>query len=838
MNSTIVYSLNDTVINPECVGLIREIMPNSYEIESCNVIPEIVQKVYNYFIFNEYLDFEYLNCVSQYGINMIDFFHLNLDERNMLYFFFCVKCEVDSDVYFTVESHALQRLWVNNKMVFFCGHGQREIYTLHLQAGINVFCIQQHDAIPDIKSTFRIRSLIADKNDDISLTDGNLLYIEGKIGVDVKYLNEYQYEGKDYNFFLYPIDCVNLDDNIEINVIFEDHITGETLYEQKCYLYQPYSISTSQMEYKTSNLFNRLDVIFRYINKAGKGVEARQYIYLTPLLPFLPILKEKASNLLDRNLKLVEECFVKYVISYPDNNENMLGFIEWEWISKALDCIENNTFENLIYSEGEKRICYHSIIDDTYEYYTITLPKGYNRKKKYPLIIINNVLNGAWLSSFFSRAKELEVIAVDFNGRGITLGSYVGDAAFNEIYTDVLSKYNIDNTKIIMMGHSNGGYATWAQAQMIPDRFAAIYPAASEPNHKALMNLNNIGVRYLTSDSEHLNHKVVTELKKQADRYIGDYKTLWVEKYNHGLFGQIQFSERIISQLVNESSREDYPNRIHFYTNKNRYLRSYWIDIHSIEYGSTFAEVHVEINENVINIHAENITGITITVPPQIDKLDGVIIINDECFNINGKDNVILHNNANSFELVSEKKKGIIFKGTGVIDPFIKPVRIINFLKKKHNDILNNFQTPSTNGFYGSAYVKYPVLEIDKLRELPKHSLIILDNCSAECSILNDIKSKIRIEMDEFGYSYLGKRYTGEYLIMQIVEHPTELDNSILYINTNNEELYEKCFFTRKIVLPAYSNGYHPYLNSNAIIFNGKTYFTVPEYGLEITAYN
>ena len=59
---------------------------------------------------------------------------------------------------------------------------------------------------------------------------------------------------------------------------------------------------------------------------------------------------------------------------------------------------------------------------------------------------------------------------------------------------------------------------------------------------------------------------------------------------------------------------------------------------------------------------------------------------------------------------------------------------------------------------------------------------------------------------------------------MQIVTHPTNHENSILYINTNNEELYNQCLFTRKLTLPAYSNGYHEYLNSNALIFRDGKY--------------
>ncbi len=72
-------------------------------------------------------------------------------------------------MFFSIESHAIQRLWLNGKTVCLCGHKKRQFQTLRLVKGKNVFCIQQHDSVPVIKTTIRLRSLKADQNDDISL---------------------------------------------------------------------------------------------------------------------------------------------------------------------------------------------------------------------------------------------------------------------------------------------------------------------------------------------------------------------------------------------------------------------------------------------------------------------------------------------------------------------------------------------------------------------------------------------------------------------------------------------------------------------------------------------
>lgn len=837
MKEQITYKLIDHVINPKYIGLIREYMPEDYELDkyASNPIPELVTEINNFFSDPcKILDnSELFDCSSENDIYTIDFRNLNLDDRTMLYFFFCVQCDSNTDVVFTIESHAIQRLWLNGKMVCLCGQGQRQIHTLHLKQGNNVFCFQQHDAVIAIKTTFRIRSLEADKKDVISLTNGNLYYKEGLIGISVLYLNEFRYNGEDYKFVIYPIDYVNLSEDIQIHLQIVDHISGKVLYNLNCRFHEFYSVPTSEFKYSNESIFNYLDVKFKYCTIFGDKKEEKLKIYLIKPDNYITPVQERARKLLAYDRADEERLYLEYILSLTDNSDDIKVFHKWERIEKVISIIERGSYYSYIRSEGEKVICFRSDIDDTIDYYTITLPSKYDLNRKYPLLIINNVLQGSWLSSYFSRAKNVEAITVDFSGRGITMGSYVGDAAFNEIYKDVFSKYSIDETKICMLGHSNGGYATWAQALVAPDRYSAIFPAVSEPNEEALMNLSNMSVRYLTSESDYLNFQTTDEIEKEAKSYIKDYKTIWVEKYNHSLFGQIQFSEKVIGNLLSKTKNK-FPDEVYFYTDKNRYRKSYWITIHSIEFGKTYAKVHAKIVGNSIEISAENISGITVDIPPQIDGKNITIMINGKTIGVLGIGKIILINTKNGFVLEENESNGNLYKGTGLIDPFVGAVRIINFLGDKHNEVLNNFCSPSTNGFYGGIAVKYPILDISSFESLPKTNFVVLDNCTGSGEIIEKIRDSASVKIGSNGFSYMGKSYPGKYLVMQIMGHPTEADNSVLYINTNDEYLYEKCFFTRKLILPAYSSGYYTYLNSNALIFDGKSYSVIPEFGCDV----
>ena len=618
------YQLSNGIINPRYLGLIRETMPSDYEIERYSKCPEQISQITELFLESSstIADAELLDCFCEEGdLYSIYFEHLSLDDRTMLYFFFCVECTENTDVVFSIESHAIQRLWLNGKMICLCGHKQRQFHTLQLVKGKNVFCIQQHDSISVIRTTIRLRSLEADQNDDISLTRNNLYYQEGKIGIRTPYLDEFRYGGEDYHFVLYPIDCVNLADDTQIGMEIVDHATNTVLYEQECKFHQYYSVPTKDINYCSKSIFNYLDVRFTYDTIAGDTKEIKTKLYLSEPRDYIDLIRNRAQEILNSGCSEEARYYLEYVLNFDDTENDIDVFHKWERISKVVSVIESGDYYNYLRSEGEKVICFHSDIDDTLDYYTVTLPRSYSSDKKYPLLVINNVLPGTWLSSYFSRAKSVELIAVDFSGKGVTMGSYIGDAAFNEIYEDVFSKFSIDESKIIMIGHSNGGYATWAQAQMTPDRYSAIFSSVSEPNKELLLNLSNMSVRYFTSESDYLD-LIVTNTVEEIREQIKDYKTYRIEKFNHSLMGTVQFNEKILNELI-QSSRDEFPNEVYFSTNKNRYLKAYWIRIHSMKSGNLLAKIHANIERNHIFITAENITGITVTIPPQVDKKMG-----------------------------------------------------------------------------------------------------------------------------------------------------------------------------------------------------------------------
>ena len=61
---------------------------------------------------------------------------------------------------------------------------------------------------------------------------------------------------------------------------------------------------------------------------------------------------------------------------------------------------------------------------------------------------------------------------------------------FNPVYDEVAAKFQVDDSRIYLMGMSMGGFGTWALANRMPDRFAAISPMCGGADVKWAENLS------------------------------------------------------------------------------------------------------------------------------------------------------------------------------------------------------------------------------------------------------------------------------------------------------------------------------------------------------------
>jgi hypothetical protein len=190
--------------------------------------------------------------------------------------------------------------------------------------------------------------------------------------------------------------------------------------------------------------------------------------------------------------------------------------------------------------------------------YLIYFPPGYKSEpgKKWPLLIY---LHGAGLMDrsigglkndympwHLEHDKVLPFVVVSpvckTNGWNVTI--------LNFLLEDILHKFNIDEDKVCLTGHSMGGFGTWEWAVMNPEKFAAIAPVSGCSNsidYISAWKLRNTPIWVFHGETDKIvgiqcNIDMVNELRKFSNKvkftvYPGRGHDTWEQTYtNDDLF--------------------------------------------------------------------------------------------------------------------------------------------------------------------------------------------------------------------------------------------------------------------------------------------------------------
>lgn len=848
MEDKITYHINESIINPEYVGVITTPMDDDFVFEDFRQIPKTITQIDKHIRDREDLDYTVLDCRSKNAESSVRYSKIDCDDFSMVYLFFNIQCDTDTKITFSIESIAAQRLWINGELATLCctvPKTRRQLFTFILRTGDNSICLEQHQSVKQIQTTVRITSFDYElSTDNPSLIKSNLHYKVGEI--DASFVSNEVYDGEKLRLACVPVDMVNLDLDLPLLLSIEDSDSGECLYSQEVHFYEYITIDTSVIPYKKNSIFSHTHVAVRYRDVYQREHEHIFDLHLTVPDGYVVPTEERAKRLLsNESVSSNARKYITYQLTniYRLAERDLRNFDAWEAFARTLDLIENELYEEYLESPGTKKRYYYSEIDDQNVEYIVCLPEGYSKEKTYALLIFNTITNApeSMFSHYFERSDQFsDCIVADIHGRGMTTGSYIGDISFREILNDILSNFPIDRNKIFAMGQSNGGFSTWVLAQKTPDVFAGICPSTGYFNPSELVNLSNIRTYYFTSDADP-GHQYNTETINSHRDYLKDYKEITFHKLMHNVFEQVQFYEPVLMDLM-KAERNAYPDEIYYHTYMNRYRRAYWIEIHSVSYGKLYAKVHAKIQDGNIYISAENLTGLTVNVPQQVNSDSASIIINGIENPIEGREVVYLTSGLDGFSvtdsIISTQPH---YKGTGLLDVFLTPMRIINYASENrfYDDAAWQFRTPSTNTYTSFISVGYPIYteespELSSETLLQNNSFVVFDYESKESSLLNTIRNNLSIRCDRDGYEYEGKYYPGKYCIMQIIENPWNAERSILHICANDETLISKHIFLRHLIIPSYVSGFHPYLNVSALIFDGRKYSAIHDYGMKI----
>ena len=201
--------------------------------------------------------------------------------------------------------------------------------------------------------------------------------------------------------------------------------------------------------------------------------------------------------------------------------------------------------------------------------YLISYPKGFQKDKKYPLVIF---LHGAGTrgnsTDRLQKNSCVQNLLKRQDARGyILLAPLCKRGNWNEWMTILIhwvetyrEKPYIDETRIHLTGNSMGGYGTWALATLYPYWFASAMPICGGGIAGFAMNLADLPIRTFHG----LCDKIVDptesiQMTKAVNQHGGHAELILFPELEHNCWDAVYSDEKNYDWLLSFTARTDKP---------------------------------------------------------------------------------------------------------------------------------------------------------------------------------------------------------------------------------------------------------------------------------------
>jgi hypothetical protein len=782
----------------------KEIKYEVYDLFNLN-IPEsimmILQRIEKY----GFEGYELFDKTNNYYANELSDF----GEDKMIYLYAQVISDAASRIVIETDLPGYSKLWVNGRCISVCGQRQEvEHFTINLMLGKNEFVVEyklkQKTVFPPYMyiQLFPYTEIACNRRMPIRKKN----YLEDKVKVVTRYD-----EQKNKVDFMLLTNNTNLK---SCNAVIEKENIRQKLVLQtrKKYTYQIEDINAPIQQIKLYTDISQGNLI---LHNHIPEKESEDII----------------SHAIEYSQKLM--CEKAEVLGRVEKYRNKLTFTNDRYtLLKELKQLLNR--EKIRKNRNKDIVYYYSDIDMSYQELIIHLPVGYSKKNRYSLIVCLGILDFDYINQLNEYPDNDCYLVANCAGRGILGGSYISEACYLEAIEYIKRNYPIDSDRIYLTGKSNGGYAVWSLIQNHPDLAAGACPISGYPYEANINNVTNIPIINHVSnmDSCYRNYEnnILNALIKNEN-----YQQIELKNQIHHVVAN--FMNYSLFDFFNNKIRNQYPKHITYRTERNRYLKVYWIKLYGINSGCRYTCVSAHIiSKREISIEIHNTNGLKVNIPPMIDRSYFKITINGRSISL--KD----YRKETIDVLLSEKGKIMVnssvdipidyAKGNGLLDVYTGPMRIIipDTDDKRILAVATHFANPHSNGYYSSLAVHYPIYHMDNITERELKNHLVLVNVDVD-SIKNKLRISMKINIFDDFIEYMGRRFYGKYCVMQLIPNPDNIEKSILLIHTNDTVMLHKNIFIRKIVLPFANNGLHEYWNNEALVFINNTYYRVYEWG-------
>ncbi len=302
---------------------------------------------------------------------------------------------------------------------------------------------------------------------------------------------------------------------------------------------------------------------------------------------------------------------------------------------------------------------YYSAVDDTFQPYSICVPKSYTGARPFPLIITLHGHMGFQPFQFRGAPSYPGAISVKPEGRGATDYMYTGEDDVLAVLEEASALYYVDRTRVYLAGSSMGATGCWNLAVHYPHLFTGIVPISGNADHRVWEQRWgwNAGASATHQDlraflhaafspisyAENLEHCHVVAVHGTGDEVVPveharamvdrlrelDYAFEYLEfpKAAHGGFPG--WTRDLAEARVFGKPAARRPTRFRYKTANLRHNRAWWIRLDRLGDPVRFSMVTAEAADGTARIATQNVSALTLLLDEapaglELVRVDGV----------------------------------------------------------------------------------------------------------------------------------------------------------------------------------------------------------------------
>ncbi|MBI4621816.1 MAG: 5'-nucleotidase C-terminal domain-containing protein [Verrucomicrobia bacterium] len=279
------------------------------------------------------------------------------------------------------------------------------------------------------------------------------------------------------------------------------------------------------------------------------------------------------------------------------------------------------------------RLSYRSPIDGTEQPYRVYVPGSYRADRPVPVVLALHQ-TGADENSFFednihyppenglkNAAEKHGVLAVCPNGRGNTVYRGPGENAVFCVLEDVKKRFNVDEDRIYLTGHSMGGTGSADLGLHHPDLFAAVAPlSAARSIRWVAANAGHLPFWWIGGGLDQEYYKLGVAVGVERMRRLG-CPVRFTELAGEGHYGTARDFNPVLEWLL-KHRRVAHPRAFTFEVDTPLHPRAYWVTVDAIARPGRIATVKARAESGqVARLELENVEAISVWPDPDVFNL-------------------------------------------------------------------------------------------------------------------------------------------------------------------------------------------------------------------------